>query len=79
MVVVQLKRQKIYGDVAQNATREELEKLLVQFDNHVPDVIKALEYKIREKGVRCVTSLISKTVVLNLCYSSILIVHVLCG
>ena len=56
VVLVQMKRQKIYGDVAQNATREELEELLVQFDNHMPSVIKALETKIREKGVRYLMS-----------------------
>ena len=47
-----LKRQEVYGDITQNASAEELEKLLKYFQNDVPKVIAALEGKIRMKGTR---------------------------
>ena len=47
-----IKRQNIYGDITQNATKEELERLLVFFDNDVPKVIAALDSKVRMKGTR---------------------------
>lgn len=47
-----IKRRNIYGDITQNATEEELEQLLINFDNHVPSVIAALEDKVRAKGTR---------------------------
>jgi hypothetical protein len=47
-----IKRRKIYGDITQNATDEELEKLLQFFGNEVPKVIGALEDKVRAKGSR---------------------------
>jgi hypothetical protein len=50
---VQIKRRKVYGDITQNATEEELDQLLVHFGNHVPDVIQALEDRVRAKGTRC--------------------------
>jgi len=40
------KRQNVYGDITQNASPEELENLLRYHENHVPDVILALEKKI---------------------------------
>ena len=46
------KRQNIYGDITQNASEEELEKLLIHFQNDVPKVIGALEHKTRSKGTR---------------------------
>ena len=45
-----LKRQKIYGDVTQNATKEELSYLLGIFKNVVPHVILALKEKIKTTG-----------------------------
>jgi hypothetical protein len=42
----------VYGDITQNASEHELEQLLVNFDNHVPAVIAALEDKVRAKGTR---------------------------
>ncbi len=48
----QVKRRKVYGDITQNATEEELEQLLINFDNHVPSVIAALEDRVRAKGTR---------------------------
>ena len=47
-----LKRRKIYGDITQNASEEELTTLLRYFDNHVPSLVMALEEKIRSKGSR---------------------------
>ena len=47
-----IKRQQIYGDITQNATKEDLEKLLRYFNNEVPQVIAALEEKVRRKGSR---------------------------
>ena len=45
-----LKRRKIYGDITQNVTEEEIEKLLRHFDNHVPSMIAALVDKVKMKG-----------------------------
>ena len=47
-----LKRRKIYGDITQNASEEELSTLLRYFDNHVPSLVMALEEKVRFKGSR---------------------------
>lgn len=47
-----VKRRKVYGDITQNATKDELEMLLRIFDNHVPQVIGALEDRVRTKGSR---------------------------
>ena len=47
-----LQRQKVYGDITQNASAEELEILLKYFQNDVPKVIAALEGKVRMKGTR---------------------------
>ena len=47
-----LKRRKIYGDITQNASEEELTTLLRYFDNHVPTLVMALEEKIRSQGSR---------------------------
>ena len=43
-------RRKVYGDITQNASPEDLEKLLRFFDNHVPTVIAALVDKVQTKG-----------------------------
>ena len=51
----QVKRRKVYGDITQNATEEELEQLLINNDNHVPSVIAALEDRVRAKGTRYYT------------------------
>jgi len=45
-----LGRQQTYGDILQNATKEEVEVLLRMFNNHVPHVILALKEKIMAKG-----------------------------
>ena len=47
-----MKRRKVYGDITQNATEEDLEELMINFDNHVPSVIAALEARTRAKGTR---------------------------
>ena len=47
-----IKRRKIYGDITQNVSEDELAKLLRYFDNHVPSIIIALEEKVRLKGSR---------------------------
>lgn len=47
-----LGRRKIYGDITQNASPEDIEKLLRFFDNHVPSVIGALVDKIKSKGTK---------------------------
>ena len=47
-----IKRRKIYGDITQNVSEDELAKLLQYFDNHVPSIIIALEEKVRLKGSR---------------------------
>ena len=47
-----IKRRNIYGDITQNATPQDLKKLLRYIDNHVPSVIAALEKKVRMKGFR---------------------------
>jgi len=46
------KRQDVYGDITQNASPEELETLLRYHENHVPDVILALEKKVLSKRKR---------------------------
>ena len=45
-------RQNVYGDITQNATKEELQSLLEMFNNHVPHVIVALREKVIAKGSR---------------------------
>jgi len=47
-----IKRRKIYGDITQNVTEDELAKLLRYFNNHVPSLIGALEEKVLLKGSR---------------------------
>ena len=47
-----LQRRKVYGDVMQNASEEELVLLLRFHNNNVPKVIAALESKIYQKGTR---------------------------
>ncbi len=47
-----IKRRKVYGDITQNATEDELAKLLIYFYNNVPRVIGALEGRVRSKGSR---------------------------
>ena len=47
-----IKRRKIYGDITQNVTEDELAKLLRYFNNHVPSLIAALEEKVLLKGSR---------------------------
>ena len=47
-----IKRRKIYSDITQNVSEDELAKLLQYFDNHVPSIIIALEEKVRLKGSR---------------------------
>jgi len=47
-----VKRQKVYGDITQNASPEELETLLRYHENKVPEVIAYLEKKVRSKGAR---------------------------
>ena len=37
-----IKRRKIYGDITQNATEEELESLLKKYGNQVPKVSSSL-------------------------------------
>jgi len=44
------KRQKTYGDMVQNATKDELKSLLGIFNNNVPDVLFAIREKISAKG-----------------------------
>ena len=45
-----LERRKIYGDITQNASNEEIEILLRYHDNNVPKVISALDEKIKTQG-----------------------------
>ena len=47
-----LQRRQVYGDVMQNASKEELVLLLRFHNNNVPKVIAALESKIQQKGTR---------------------------
>ena len=47
-----IKRRKIYGDITQNVSEDELAKLLRYFNNHVPSLIGALEEKVLLKGSR---------------------------
>ena len=47
-----LKRRKIYGDITQNVTEDEIEKLLRHFDNHVPSLVAALVDKVKTKGFK---------------------------
>ena len=47
-----IKRRQVYADITQNATEEELAKLLRFYNNVVPSVIGYLENKIRVKGTR---------------------------
>ncbi|XP_075250882.1 uncharacterized protein LOC142343080 [Convolutriloba macropyga] len=44
-----LKRRKTYGDITQNATAMQIERLLVMYKNEVPQVIGALESWVRTK------------------------------
>ena len=43
-------RQKTYGDILQNATKDELKSLLGMFNNKVPHVLSAIQEKIVAKG-----------------------------
>ena len=45
-------RRKIYGDIMQNVDLEEVEALLLHFNNNVPKVIGAIECKVQQKGTR---------------------------
>ena len=45
-----LERRKIYGDITQNSSNEEIEILLRYHDNNVPKVISALDEKIKTQG-----------------------------
>ena len=45
-----LQRRKVYGDVTQNVSNEELETLLRYYENIVPKVIAALEIIIEDRG-----------------------------
>ena len=47
-----LQRRQVYGDIMQNASKEELVLLLRFHNNNVPKVIAALESKIQQKGTR---------------------------
>ena len=47
-----LQRRKVYGDVTQNVSNEELETLLRYHENIVPKVIAALEIIIEDRGYR---------------------------
>ena len=47
-----LQRRKVYGDVTQNVSNEELETLLRYYENIVPKVINALEIIIEDRGYR---------------------------
>jgi len=43
-------RQKTYGDILQNATKDELKFLLGMFNNNVPNVLSAIQEKIVAQG-----------------------------
>ena len=45
-------RRKIYGDIMQNVNSEEVEALLLHFNNNVPKVIGAIECRVQQKGTR---------------------------
>ena len=47
-----LARRKTYGDITQNSSAEDLEKLLRLFDNHVPSVIAALDDLVHQRGYK---------------------------
>ena len=40
------RRQNVYGDITQNVSEEDIEKLLRHFNNHVPSVIASLMGKV---------------------------------
>ena len=46
------RRRKIYGDIMQNVDLEEVEALLLHFNNNVPKVIGAIECRVQQKGTR---------------------------
>ena len=49
---LKVRRRTIYGDIVQNASEEELEELLLKFQNNIPDVIEAIHEKVRKLGKR---------------------------
>merc|ERR1711936_67427 len=46
------RHQNVYGDLIQNVSMDDIEKLLRIFNNHVPSVIGALLDKVMKKGTR---------------------------
>ena len=47
-----IERRKVYGDITQNATEQELKDLLCLHGNNVPIVIGILHQRVKQKGSR---------------------------
>ena len=47
-----IERRKVYGDITQSATEQELKELLCLYENNVPRVIGILHQRVKQKGSR---------------------------
>jgi len=45
-----VRRRQMYGDITQNVSEDQLQRLLLKHDNHVPKAIEELQLWVRRKG-----------------------------